>query len=122
MIEHERVEIGNEVREQGVARAAVDRDVELPVADQEVYRISYGLLLDCQGLFEARERIVVDARCGLGRDGPLDQETSLVDGFEIVGVDRARTRDADLQRIDLAADDPCPGALADGNTPIAASV
>ena len=38
-----------------------------------------------------------------------------MNGFEIVCVDRARTRDADLQRVDLSADDPRPGALADGD-------
>ena len=115
VVEHERIKVGHEVREQGIAGAAIDRDVELPVADQEMHRISHGLLLDRQGLLEARKRVVIDAQRGFGRDGPLDQETRLVNGLEIVGVDRARTRDADLQRVDLAADDPRPGALADGD-------
>src|SRR5579872_5753497 len=93
----------------------VDRDVELPVADQEMHRIAHGLLLDRERLFEACERVVVNARRRLGGDSPLDQEAGLVNGLEIVCVDRARTRDTDLQRVDLAADDPSPRALTDGD-------
>ena len=48
VVEHERVKVGHEVREQRVAGAMIDRDVEFPVANQEMDRISYGLLLDRQ--------------------------------------------------------------------------
>ena len=48
----------------------------------------------------------------LGGYGALDQEARLVNGIEIIGVDRARAGDADLQRVDLPADDTRPRALA----------
>ena len=45
-------------------------------------------------------------------DGALDQHARLVDGIELIGVDRAWARDADLERVDLAADDPGARTLA----------
>src|SRR4029077_9913953 len=103
VVEHERIEISDKVREQWVAAAAIDREVKLLVADQKVRRVAHRLFLDRQRLFEAGKRRVVDVDGRLGGDSALDQQARLMDGIELIGIDRARTGDADLQRVDLPA-------------------
>ena len=49
----------------------------------------------------------------LGGDSALDQQARLMHGIELIGIDRARAGDADLQRVDLPADDARARALAD---------
>src|SRR5437879_13494215 len=87
--------------------------MEFPVADEEVHWIAHRKLLDRKRLLEPGEGLVIDARRGFRDNGALDQQASLVHGFDVVAVDRARTRDADLQRIDFLADYARTRALRD---------
>src|SRR6185437_7024922 len=60
VIEHERIEIDNEVREQLIGRAAVDRKMKLAVAYEKVNRILNGLFLNRERAFEPRQGLVID--------------------------------------------------------------
>ena len=121
MIKHEHIEIGDKVGEQRIAAAAIDREMKLPVADQEVHRIVHRLLLDRKRLFEADERGSVDMESRFRSYGALDEDARLVNEVEIIGVDRARAGDADLQRVDLPADDRVREPWLTATTPLAAS-
>jgi hypothetical protein len=117
VVEHEHIEIGDKVCEQRIATRAIDREMKLPVADQEMHGIAHRLLLDRERLFEAGKRRIVDVNGGLCGDRALDQDARLVDGIELIGIDRVRARDADLERIDLPADDARARALTHRDDP-----
>ena len=79
VIKHERVEIDDEVREQRIGRASVDRKMKLAIANEEVNGIPGRLFLNRQRSFEPQQGLVVDPVRRFGDDGALNEQPSAMD-------------------------------------------